>query len=115
LTDHLKEILQISSDNRNKEQQDELVEHFRKNDVRLKKLDTQIGQAKQPLPNDPHLSKLKDQLVLARRPLGKEDLKEERLGRYVRLSRQQLESHRLTVAQDLAWALINNPAFLFNR
>ena len=115
LSDHLKEILQISADNRNKEQQDELVEHFRKNDVVLKKLTTEIDQAKQPLPNDPHLSKLKDQLVLARRPLGKEDLKKERLDRYVRISKQQLQSHRLTVTQDLVWALINNPAFLFNR
>ena len=115
LTDHFKGILQIPADNRNKEQQDELVEHFRKNDVVLKKLNTKLDQAKQPLPNDPHLSKLKDQLVLARRPLGKDDLKKERLDRYVRISEQQLQSHRLTVTQDLVWALINNPAFLFNR
>jgi len=27
----------------------------------------------------------------------------------------QLESKRLTAAQDLSWALINSPSFLFNR
>jgi len=37
------------------------------------------------------------------------------LRRDVELSRKQLENARLTAAQDLAWALINNPAFLFNR
>ena len=34
--------------------------------------------------------------------------------RDVELSRSQLQNKRLTAAQDLAWALINNPAFLFN-
>jgi hypothetical protein len=33
----------------------------------------------------------------------------------VRLSAQQIRSARLTFTQDLAWALINSPAFLFNR
>jgi hypothetical protein len=31
------------------------------------------------------------------------------------LSTKQLEHSRLTFVQDLAWALINSPAFLFNR
>ena len=34
--------------------------------------------------------------------------------RAVELSQQQLGNPRLTAAQDIAWALINNPAFLFN-
>ena len=37
-----------------------------------------------------------------------------RLRRDVELSAKQLEKARLTFAQDLAWALINSPAFLFN-
>ncbi len=32
-----------------------------------------------------------------------------------RLMKQQADNRRLTGVQDLAWALINNPAFLFNR
>ena len=31
------------------------------------------------------------------------------------LSTTQLANQRLTGAQDLAWAIINNPSFLFNR
>jgi hypothetical protein len=34
--------------------------------------------------------------------------------RAIELSHKQLANPRLTAAQDLAWALINNPAFLFN-
>jgi hypothetical protein len=31
------------------------------------------------------------------------------------MSTKQVANKRLTGAQDLAWAIINNPAFLFNR
>ena len=40
-----------------------------------------------------------------------------RLIRYrkdVEMSEGQAKNPRLTAAQDLTWALINNPAFLFN-
>ena len=47
-----------------------------------------------PLPADPRLDRLK---------------------RAVELSQKQLENERLTAAQDIAWALINTPSFLFNR
>jgi hypothetical protein len=42
------------------------------------------------------------------------DAKLIQLRRDVELSKAQLTTKRLTAAQDLAWALINSPAFLFN-
>jgi hypothetical protein len=43
-----------------------------------------------------------------------EDSKLTALKRAVDLSTKQLSNKRLYGAQDIAWALINNPAFLFN-
>ena len=57
-------------------------------------LKAKLDEAKLPLPVDPKFA---------------------RLQRAVQLSESQLKDARLTAAQDLAWALINTSAFLFNR
>jgi DNA repair ATPase RecN len=61
--------------------------------ARLKQVETLAAAAKQK-PIDPKIQQLRDE---------------------VQLSARQLEKARITFAQDLAWALINSPAFLFNR
>ena len=43
------------------------------------------------------------------------DLEWNRLTKAVATSAEQQKNERLTGAQDLSWALINSPAFLFNR
>ena len=45
----------------------------------------------------------------------KSDLKFQRLQKAVEQSRMEAQNPRLVGLQDLAWALVNNPSFLFNR
>jgi hypothetical protein len=63
-------------------------------DERLKELELQLGRATKPVEITPALAQLRSD---------------------AELSKKQLMNKRLTMAQDLAWALINTPAFLFNR
>jgi hypothetical protein len=69
--------------------------------------------AKNPLPVDPQLIALETKRVNAQNPIVL-DPKLIQLRRDSDLSAKQLTNKRLTAAQDLAWALINSPAFLFN-
>ncbi len=73
-----------------------------------------LAESKKPRPIDPQLSQLRDAYEVASRTRPP-DLKREQLQHDVELSAKLLENGRLTAAQDLAWALINSPAFLFNR
>jgi hypothetical protein len=73
-----------------------------------------VAEAKKPRPPDPKLQQLRDKLAEVSKALPA-DPKLKQLRNDVQMSAQQLETARLTFAQDLAWALINSPAFLFNR
>jgi hypothetical protein len=73
-----------------------------------------LHTAKLPVPEDPKLVELREALVKAELPVTI-DPKLVQLRADAEMSGKQLVSKRLTGVQDLAWALINNPAFLFNR
>ena len=64
-----------------------------KTDPKLKELNKALADAEMPVKLDPYLLQLR------------EDAK---------ASGKQIENKRLTVVQDLTWALINSPGFLFN-
>ena len=78
------------------------------------KLANALTEARKPLPVDPQIKQLQDKLDLAQKPVP---LPPEiaRLRRALELSKGQLAKKRIVGAQDLAWAIINTPAFLFNR
>lgn len=72
-----------------------------------------LAVAKKPLAVDPQLVALETKHTDAQKPISI-DPKLIQLRRDSDLSAKQLSNKRLTAAQDLAWALINSPAFLFN-
>ena len=66
-----------------------------------------------PIQPDKKMEELKKALEYAKIPI-EEDPRVVRFRRDVEMSAGQAENPRLTAAQDLTWALINNPALLFN-
>ena len=82
-------------------------------DPQWQKRSAALAAATQPVPPDPGLVALEADLVEADKPvLDDPDLV--RLRSDVEQSDRQLKNQRLTAIQDLAWALINSPAFFFN-
>jgi len=78
------------------------------------KLAKALAEAQKPLPPDPKIKELQGVVALAQKPVPVSS-RIARLRRAMDLSKGQLGKKRLIGAQDIAWALINTPAFLFNR
>ncbi|MSU64962.1 MAG: DUF1549 domain-containing protein [Opitutus sp.] len=94
-------------------QEDALVAYQRATDPSFRTRQQALAKAKLPVPEDPQLRELKAALAAAELPVAL-DPKLAQLRVDAALSAKQLSNRRLTGAQDLAWAIINNPAFLFN-
>lgn len=109
----IERILAVASDLRTEEQKNELTEFFRGHDRELKDRKQTLADAQKPLPEDPKLKQLEMDLAKASEPVPIDPQLVRRRHEFA-ASEQQLKHKRLTAAQDLAWALINNPAFLFN-
>ncbi len=87
--------------------------YLEKNDVRWNELRQAIATAQMPVPPDAALTALQ----ALSKSLEAETVDDPHLVQLrtdVEASKQQLAHRRLTLAQDLTWALINSPAFLFN-
>jgi WD40 repeat protein/mono/diheme cytochrome c family protein len=98
---------------RKPEQSADMLEYFRNSNPDFWKRKRVFADASQPLPLDPKLSELQKALSKAEEPI--------KLDPYLVQTRQdtlasskQIENKRLTVVQDLTWALINSAGFLFN-
>ncbi|QDT52690.1 WD domain, G-beta repeat [Caulifigura coniformis] len=114
LPENLLQIAVLDASARTPEQNKTAFDYVKSQDVEAKKKADALTVAKKPLPEDPKLVELRNSLKEAEKPLLV-DPQLARLKRAVDLSRDQLGHKRLTIAQDYAWALINSPAFLFNR
>ena len=110
---NIAELLAIEPEQRDDKQKKVLNDYYRTQDAGLQQRTKAVAEAKKPLPTDPRLQELEAYLASTQKPL-EEDPKLTALKRAVDLSTKQLTNKRLYGAQDIAWALINNPAFLFN-
>ncbi len=107
------ETLEIAAAERTPEQKKNVLAFFKGFDPKLKKLKAALKEAQKELPMDPRLKELQDEVARVSKALPMDPGLRE-LRRAAELSAEQMKDRRLTAAQDLAWALINNPAFLFN-
>jgi hypothetical protein len=114
LPENVLAVVKTPAAERTEAQTKELADYHRATDLNLLKKQQAVFTAKKPLPEDPRLTELKAALVKAELPVPI-DSKLVQLRADAQMSTKQLTDKRLTGVQDLAWALINSPAFLFNR
>ena len=98
---------------RTKEQTAAIYEWVARNDAELGALNAKLYAERRPLPADQKMVGLEKALKTAETPVT-DDSKLVQLRQDVKMSIEQAANRRLTAAQDLTWALINNSAFLFN-
>jgi WD40 repeat protein len=99
--------------NRTPEQQGAIEEYLAASDSKLREIEADLSKLRNPLPPDPQQEALKAAIETARQPIPEDRLLTS-LRRDRDMSAKQLENRRLTMVQDIAWALINSPEFLFN-
>ncbi len=79
----------------------------------IKQANDALAEAQKPLPPDAELTALNQRKEQLSKPIP-DDPALVQLRADAEQSRKQLENIRLTAAEDLTWALVNSPAFLFN-
>ncbi len=112
--DHVVTALRRAADERSDEQRKLLTAYHARTDVARQQLVAGVANAMKPLPPDGKFEQLKLSLAEAEKPVAI-DPKLLQLRADTKLSAEQLKNKRLVASQDIAWALINSPAFLFNR
>lgn len=113
LSDELAKVLSVAPPQWSEEQLETLRKYFRVVDADWRKKFQEVADSKKPLPIDPKLKELQESLAYVSRPIPVDPLLAQ-LRSDVEASTKQIANKRLTAMQDLAWALINSPAFLFN-
>ena len=107
------ELAAIPREKRSAEEAAELAAIVAARDPLREKFAAELATAARPVPPDANLVTLAADLASAEKPLA-DDPAVVRLRSDVATSAKQLADTRLTAIQDLAWALVNSPAFFFN-
>jgi WD40 repeat protein len=91
-----------------------LMDFLAKADPTVIQAQQDLAAARTPVPEDERVTAIKRTISELSKPIGV-DAKLVSLRSDVEQSQMQMQNVRLTAAEDLTWALINSPAFLFNR
>jgi hypothetical protein len=108
------EALKKPASARTPEEQKAVTEYWNQNDPELHKRRLTLGFHQLPPPTDPGIVQRREAIATAELPI-RLDPELVQLRSDLEQSKSQLTNPRLTGAQDLVWALVNTPAFLFNR
>ena len=90
-----------------------LAAYWNEYDPELSRRRLTLAKNQMPLPTDPGVIERRTAITKAEESI-RLDTRLVRLRLDVEQSKAQLANKRLTGIQDLAWALVNTPAFLFN-
>ncbi len=106
-------VLATDKADRREADQRRILDYVAATDEPLRDAKAAVANAKRPVPPDAELVRLQklQERLSVETPV---DPKLVQLREDARHSTEQLNRSRLTAAEDLAWALINSPAFLFN-
>jgi WD40 repeat protein len=113
LSENLALLASIPSKQRSQAQNEAGLAYFKTSSASLQKLRETLAKEKQPLPEDEQVVQWRKRVERLSEPLADDPLLVS-LRTDVAASQQQLVQERVTAAEDIAWALINSPAFLFN-
>jgi hypothetical protein len=107
-------VLRVPASRRTPQQAETIKAHVRSHELGALRREFALTLARRPLPEDLRRIELEQDLERASRPVAI-DVPLALLRQDVEQSSRQLTQKRLTAVQDLTWALINTPSFLFNR
>lgn len=113
LPQNVAQAVRAPAGERTSEQSAAVIDYYRATDTEFWKRKQTLATARAPLPVDPRFTELKQKLAQAEEPI-RLDPHLVQLREDSKMSAAQRENKRLTAVQDLAWALINSSAFLFN-
>ncbi len=113
LSESLEAIARTPVEQREASSQNDAYEYYRRIDAETKQLKAALNLAKQAIPPDDILTAIQTRVkrLEIRTP---DDPSIVRMRSDAAESKAQSENIRVTAAEDLTWALINSPAFLFN-